>query len=476
MFRSLASSLITLFAVLLFAFTMLFVFTGSAGVKFSRNELTGDIATSVLIAQEMAKAKKEAEAVDVGFEPDMTDEPEEGAKGGGDKVVLWVSIPGLRTDYIDKAEAPFLEEMSNDGSSTMKLKPNFPCVLAPAHATLATGTTVDQHGIMMNKVRLEDGSIVDADGPQLAAEPIWTTATRQGLRVLVHDWPLSFTQPAENAAAYSNSSFDASLTDEQRLNALYDTWSSDKDEKKLRLLMCRLDDIKKGGLEHGPRADETYAVVAKTDKAVKAFIDKVKENWATLAAPNAELAVLVTTDHGMIELEKNINLTKLLGPDTMKNVDLISHDAVAQLYFKNLPDSEGEVKLFEKEFDDAMSKRLYFRTFSQADLPAEWKFPFEGRTGDRILVLKSGYGFSDYEAEEPVFDPALSDTPHFSGFGYPVEDAFRMTGQSFLWGFPNQPAYGDMGEIDQTVFHGTVCKLLGIEPSEKASTTTVSVN
>ena len=476
MFRSLASSIITLVAVLLFAFTMLFVFSGSAGVKFQRNALVGDVPTATVVKDYLAEQKAKAEPVDNGFTREMTDEPADTEpEGGGDRVVLWVSLPGFRTDYVDKAEAPFLQQMVSEGASTDKMKPNFPCLTAPAHATLATGTTVDTHGIPMDKFRIEDGSVVEADGPHLTAEPIWTTATRQGVRVLVHDWPTSFTQPAENAAAYSNASYNKDSTDQERLDALYKAWSEDKDENKLRLVMCKLDGINTGAQVNGPRTDEAYAEVGKTDKVLKGFIDKVKENWATLAKPNAELVVLVTTDHGMVATEKNINLGKLLGPDMLKNIDFVAHDAIGQLYFKDLPDSAGEVKLFEDKFDNAVSKMINFRTFRPEDVLANWKFTIPGRTGDRILVLKSGFAFTDFEAEEPVFIPSEGSNL-FGCYGFPAEDALRMAGRCIIWGYPNQPSTRDMGEIDQTVFHASVCKLLGIEPSEKASTTMISVD
>ena len=44
-----------------------------------------------------------------------------------------------------------------------------------------------------------------------------------------------------------------------------------------------------------------------------------------------------------------------------------------------------------------------------------------------------------------------------------------MSGQVLVFGYPQQVGYGDMDEVDQTVFHSTVCKMLEIDSSEKAS-------
>src|SRR5690606_40255507 len=143
---------------------------------------------------------------------------------------------------------------------------------------------------------------------------------------------------------------------------------------KLRLLMLRLEDIARAGLVHGPRADETYAAVAATDKALQTFFDTVQAEWTTLAPPNANLVIFITTDHGLAELDKNVNIAHLLGDEMMKNADIVAHDAIANLYFKDLPESEGEAKIFINRFDNELSTRIYFRTIKNVELPAEWAY------------------------------------------------------------------------------------------------------
>ena len=95
--------------------------------------------------------------------------------------------------------------------------------------------------------------------------------------------------------------------------------------------------------------------------------------------------------------------------------------------------------------------------------------------GDRVLVLKAGYAFTDATGKEPVFDPGEG-PKKFGGFGYPVELSIRMSGQAIIWGFPTSPASGDLGEINFQKFHATVAKLLGIKPADGAVTETLSVN
>ncbi len=503
MFRSFASSLITFIAILLLAVTLLFLWSGSEGIRFTRVAFEGDRSTEDVLAEYRRDNMAAAETAMNEKEEDKAPPPPAQNSGDGPAVVVWINISGFRGDYLEKSETPFFKKLAADGSATNKMRPNFPCLTFPAHATMATGVTPDKHGIVADRIRTGPGEIVDhpIDGALLLAEPIWTTATRQGIRTLVHDWPLSQNQTGEHAAAYFLDSYDPESSDETRLNKALEQWRASAGAAaptpapaegetattatattasaapaggKLRLLMLRLEDIARAGLVHGPRADETYAAVAKTDQALQTFFDTVRAEWATLAPPNANLIIFITTDHGLAELDKNVNIAHLLGDEMMKNADIIAHDAVANLFFKDLTGSEGEQKIFMDKFDNELSKRIYFRTLKREELPADWAYLHPDRTGDRILVLKTGYAFADHKADEPIFDPA--DGPgFFGGFGYPVGESIRMSGQILLAGYPQSPLSGALDEIGQLAFHATVCKMLGIEPAAGAATETLPV-
>lgn len=482
--KSAAIGIFTLIAVLIFTFTLGFIWTGSAGVQYKRVGMTGDQSTAVILEawrQEMQQQAEdvETEVMDLGA-GDMAGGGGGAMGGGGDNTVIWINIPGFRGDYIDQAGASFFKKMTDDGASTTQMRPNFPPLTYPGHITMATGTTTNVHGIPSDVFRVAgEGSEIlkrPMDPSILQAEPIWETATRQGMPTLVHDWPLSQNQTGENKAAYFLNEFDPDSTDEQRLDRLWEAWTAHQGEKKLRLLMCRLDDILLAGKLNGPRNDETYEAVKKTDALVEAFVEKAKAAWGNLrGTKDGNLAFLITTDHGLAELDKNINISKLLGPDIMNNIDVAAHDAIGHVYFKNLPEGAAEANLRKDQIDAELKKRIYFRTYKQEDLPSDWKYSSAGgRVGDRVLVLKSGFSFSEVDAEEPVFDPSEGDG-FYGGYGYPVSDSIRMSGQVILWGHPQQVSYGDLGEIDQTVFHGTVCKLLKINVSEKASDKTLEI-
>jgi len=477
MFRTLASSLITLVAILLFAFMILFLWSGSQKVEFKRAAFDGDRSTVVIVEEIRLKKLRAQDAATVVTAEMPVEKAPTLASGEGPPVVLWVSIPGFRGDYIENSETPFFDELASEGGTTNKMRPSFPCLTYPAHATMATGVSPDKHGITADRIRTGPGVVVNSptDDALLLAEPIWKTATRQGIKTLVHDWPLSQNQTGENVAAHFLDAYNSGATDEERLNAALEQWrSASEGEDKLRLVMLRLNGVLDAGIVSGPRAGETYAAVGAADAALKKFVETVRAEWDKLAPANANLVVLVTTDHGLAEVDKNVNIEQLLGDDMMKNAEILAHNAIANLFFKDLPESEGEAKIFKDKFDSELGKRIYFRTIKKEELPEDWAYQGE-RVGDRVLVLKTGYSFSDETSDEPIFDPGDAGG-NFGGYGYPVGESIRMSGQVLLGGFPNSPASGTLGEIGQLSFHATVCKLLGIEPAEGATTETLDLN
>lgn len=470
MFKSLGSSLITLFIVLLSSILLMFIWSGSDGITFQRNGLKGDRTlaefTDLQRKKSMTKEVKDEQ---------MPDKPVEASNVN---TVFWLSIPGFRTDYVKKANSPFFDKIIGEGAESKKLKPMFPCLTYPSHATLATGAPVEKHGIPANTFRKDGETLKDpTDASLLMAEPIWVTATRQGRRTIVHDWPLSQNQSGDHSAAHFLTDYDASLTDQQRLDKIMEVWTADKDKKKIRLVMARLNSINDAGHQFGPRAEETITTVTALDKTLETFFGQLQEKWKTLSNPGDNLVLLITTDHGMAELQKNINLPVLMGEIMNKRADYLANEAIAHIYFKDLPESDSAKNKFFEAFDRDLKSKIFWRSYTKENLPAEWKFNAADRIGDRILIAKSGFAFTDAESDdgEPVFEPSAG-PKLFGSWGYPVEDSSRMNGQSILWGFPNgSPATGDLGTISSLQLHPTVCKLLGIDPAKTATAEALSV-
>ncbi|MEM7013530.1 MAG: nucleotide pyrophosphatase/phosphodiesterase family protein, partial [Verrucomicrobiota bacterium] len=381
----------------------------------------------------------------------------------GENFVLWLSISGFRADYLEKADTPFLDGVG--GTSSRAFTPTFPALNWSSLMSQATGLTADGHGIVGNTMR-DPNTGKSVPYPTklsvLKAEPIWTTAKKAGLGVLVHDWPFSQEQP-EAAADVFKPTFDISLSDEDRLNALFDAWASHQGENKLRLIMGSLHGLRKAAQTHSTSEEETLQAITKLDATLSGFFRKVIDKWPDLRNGEGDkLHVVITTDHGMVDAEKLINFEDLMG-DMAKQVDYIVDEGIAHIWFKDTPPDGMDMDEFVEFYDSELKKRTYWRSFSQDTFPSDWKLAAEGgHLGDRLLLLKPPYAFHTEKGSEAVYAPAETGGP-FAASGYWVNDSSRMKGQMFAFSLTGGGSFSDdLGEVRATQIYPSVCQLLGI--------------
>ena len=65
-------------------------------------------------------------------------------------MVIWISIDGMRHDYVDHYHLSFLSRVMHPGAYTRQLVPVFPSLTFPSHASEITGADVQTHGITSN--------------------------------------------------------------------------------------------------------------------------------------------------------------------------------------------------------------------------------------------------------------------------------------------------------------------------------------
>ena len=68
---------------------------------------------------------------------------------GRDTYTVIISLDGLRWDYLDTYDVPFMNQLAREGVKAV-MQPSFPSKTFPNHYTLATGLTPDHHGIIAN--------------------------------------------------------------------------------------------------------------------------------------------------------------------------------------------------------------------------------------------------------------------------------------------------------------------------------------
>ena len=463
MFETPMRSLMTFTNVIIALFLAALFFHSNGAINYQWTPLEGDYSEQELFAL--------LNPEDPSLEKNETDATPAVPSGPATNYVLWLNISGMRTDYIDKATTPFFDDAISQGYTTKRFEPVTPTLRWPNLVSQATGAGVSKHGILSDVMRHPgSGEIMrfPTDLSLLKAEAIWTTAKRQGIGVLVHDWPFSQTQPDENAADIYLAEFDPEVSDSDRLATLLEAWEGFEgtEGNQLRLIMASLDGIDQAARKLGCRNDQMYAAVTESDQVLGDFFDQIKEKWSTLANPQDHLFVFLTTDHGMMDVNKLINLGELIDPSMRNYVEIATSDTVGHLWMKNLPPEVEEATAVAK-IEEALGDRIYWTVYKKADVPPEWDLGSGPTIGDWVIQLKSGYAFTEASGPEEVFAPSEIGE-QFAASGLSTSQMSRMRGQAIVF-----RVGANVGQEWETVqanqIHPTVCKLLDISPGPDAT-------
>lgn len=239
-------------------------------------------------------------------------------------VVILIAFDGFRPDYLDRGVTPTLNRLAAAGL-TGPMRPSFPSKTFPNHWTLVTGQVPDRHGIVAN--RMEDPArpgelfTLASDDPFWwnAAEPLWVTAERAGLRTATMFWPGSNVGwggaregqrgPVRGGQRPSDwQQFNQEVTPTQRIAAVLD-WLRRPAATRPRFITLYFDTIDTAGHGFGPDDPQTLRAVAEADR-----------DLATLLAGLDELAqpanLVIVADHGMAAIsdQRVIALDRLADP------------------------------------------------------------------------------------------------------------------------------------------------------------------
>jgi len=388
------------------------------------------------------------------------------------RVVLWISLDGLRHDYWDRVESPFMDRLMSESLVSRELISVFPSLTFSSHVSFATGASVSEHGISLNSFydrETEGFYSYPGDPSLLEAEPIWTTAARQGIRAASLDWVLSHAQEGEHRAEYFNPRYIGHLSDQERLQQVLDIWREDLELKKagvkpLQLLMGYAVGPDSLGHQFGPDSSEVDQKMIELDTLLSEFWAEAMSVWNEYMSPEDELLFIVTTDHGMAEIEATVNIDALTDLHERFDVAMPTGGNIAHIFFDQLNEAEAE------GLEESLRKRLadfhFVSVYSQDEIPADFGYTHANRIGDLVLVLDQGYAFARIGRE--ILTPVTEDSPLKGMHGYDPQHP-DMKGFALFWRYPQSFDAEEIGELSALHFHSTVAKWLGIEPSDQAT-------
>lgn len=390
--------------------------------------------------------------------------------------VVWISIDGMRHDYVDRADTPTIDKMAGAGVFTRAMVPVFPSLTFPNHVSQITGVPVAKHGISANSFydnRNQRSYRFPPWENLLESEPLWQTATRQGIRTAVTDWPMGHAQRGEYAAAYFQPRFDTRLSDRERLENILAVWENDDGEEPLQLIIGWIGEPDTVGHSHGPNSDELIDTVEQTDALLAWFIPKARALWERTAREGDQLYFVFSTDHGMSEVHTLVN-ARLLGSvsNDIAGVEILTSGNIANIYLDQMESDDAREEVTE-QFLAAGEAHDFMLAYRRDELPEHLAYAHPHRTGDVVLILDTGYTFS---ARPDIATAPLEEGMGPKGMhGYDPESDSDMLGYSVFYRLPTPLESREIPHIRSVQFHATVAGLLGIEPAPDADPDAVMI-
>lgn len=393
----------------------------------------------------------------------------EAATEGPVRVVLWISIDGFRGDYVERYSLPFVKQLQAESLWTKSLISTYPAITFPSHVGMATGTNVEKHGIPLNRFydrETQNYFSYPSDSSLLEAEPIWTLASRAGLRVAVKDWVLSHRQTGPDRAAYFNDSYNPRLSDRERLWQILNVYREDESASDLRLLMGYMEGPDSVGHRYGPDSPELKKKLQEVDELLKEFFEEFLSLWNEKQDKEDELIVILSTDHGMTSVDYTVDVEELTGLRERFDIPMPIGANIAHLFVDQVSHEEREALI------EQVKQRLQAYPFAQLIPAKEFQertaYGHPTRVGDYLIVLDKGYAFSRSN-EEPreVVTPVTKSSSLQGVHAYDPEDP-EMRGFSLFWRYPDKLKGKELGELRAIQYHATVAHLLGFMPSSEA--------
>lgn len=307
-------------------------------------------------------------------------------------VTILVSIDGFRPDYLDRGVTPNLNALAAAGISA-SMRPSFPSKTFPNHWTLVTGLRPDRTGIVANKMRdatrPDEAFTMMSDDPFWwnAAEPIWVTAEKAGIRTGTGFWPGSnVAWGGERAKDWPNdltggirptdwTQFNQAISDRQRVDVAID-WLRRPAATRPQFVTLYFDEVDTAGHQYGPFDDHTTAAVA----AVDAAIGRLREQLAALGQP---ANFVIVADHGMAPIAKD----RVIVLDTFSNAD--DYDVVEDGVYASVNPKPGKTAKVEKALLGPHGPHL--TCYRKADVPERFHYGKNPRVPAILCMPDDGW-------------------------------------------------------------------------------------
>ena len=364
---------------------------------------------------------------------------------GRDTYTVIILLDGLRWDYLDTYDVPFMNQLARDGVKAV-MQPSFPSKTFPNHYTLATGLTPDHHGIIANIFwDREQGvefslsnKVTRADGRYYGGDPVWLTAKHQGVKTATVFWVGSDVAVQGEHPTYWLDYQTQQLDYPGRVDEIIRLLKLPEKDRP-HLVMAYFEEPDRSGHDYGPMNRLTRRALEDLDLLLSNL-------WARIQllpiADNVNL--IITGDHGMTSVD----------PKRFVDIDDV---LPKRWYVRFCNDYPTLIYASAPEYIDSICNALqgvdHIRAWKKEDVPAYLGYGTNKNMGDVVVLPDVGWLFADKPSKKQRgshgFDHMAAD----------MQVGFRAIGPDFKVGYEKPDRFRNV------CIYPLLCYLLGVTPS-----------
>jgi predicted AlkP superfamily pyrophosphatase or phosphodiesterase len=364
---------------------------------------------------------------------------------GRENYTVIISLDGLRWDYLDTYDVPFMNQLAREGVKAV-MQPSFPSKTFPNHYTLATGLTPDHHGIIANTFwDREKGvefslsnKVTRADGKYYGGDPVWLTAKRQGVKTAAVFWVGSDVAVQGDHPTYWRDYQTQQLDFPGRVDEIIRLLSMPEKDRP-HLVMAYFEEPDRSGHNYGPMNRMTRRAMEDLDLLLSKM-------WARIQLlPIADkVNLIITGDHGMtsVDPKRFVDIDDVL---PKRWYDRFCNDYPTLIY--------ASAPQYIDSIYDALQGVDHIRAWKRADIPAYLGYGTNKNMGDVVVLPDVGWLFADKPSKKQRgshgFDHMAAD----------MQVGFRAIGPDFKVGYTKEDRFTNV------CIYPLLCYLLGVTPS-----------
>lgn len=301
--------------------------------------------------------------------------------------VLLVSFDGFRYDYAEKFNLPNFKKLAEDGASTAHMIPSFPSKTFPNHYAIITGMYPGNNGLVDNNFYDTDrndyysiGNRKNVEDPYYySGTPLWQWLQSKGMKTASYYW-IGSEAPINGEYPTYYYIYEDNTPNDERIDQVINWFKLPKNERP-RFVTLYFSLVDTQGHNHGPNSPEVEAATKEADRLLDMLLDKIK-------TINLPINTIVTSDHGMIEMDSKKDIFVNIEPITKALEDkaiIVNSGMHTHVYLKDGAKLEDVLTVLRTELP------AHVKVYPKSDIPYKWHYNKDNRVGDILIVAEAPY-------------------------------------------------------------------------------------